>query len=155
MIGGKVRFKTVFKDPVYEKCDEAQCEVSPDGAVGAVIDRARPHLGLHDAEGFFNFPAGTIDVEDIGYGMMGVTQFVGILFEIGCHGIKSVISFFIGHAVLVDVMAGIILGKFSAGGALILYDVAPEVFWRFVCIAVDNGLLGFVEILGAFAALAL
>lgn len=109
-----------------------------DGAVGAVIDGTSTHLGLHDAERLFYFPACAVDFQQVGYGVMCAAVAVGVFFEICADSVEAVVLLFIGYAVFVDVVAGIYVGDFTLLCAFVFDDVASEVFGRFIGVAVTD-----------------
>ena len=118
-----------------------------DGLVCAVIHRARFHLGLHDAERLFDFPAGAADFQQVRYGMLSVAQLVGIFLKVGAYGIEAVVLLLLIDAVVIYMISGFDFGQLSIGGAFILLNVAPEVLWRIRGISMEDGFFGFVEIL--------
>lgn len=65
VVGGVGLAQAVLKHAVEEKGQEADGEEAFDSAVGAVVDGSCAHLCLHDAERLLDFPAGSVDFQQV------------------------------------------------------------------------------------------
>ena len=82
--------------------------------------------------------------------MVAFAEFVSVFLQVCAYGVEAVIPLLFFNTTVVDVVSGVHVGRFAIGSTFVFDDVAAEVFWRFVGVAVADGFLGFCKVLQPF-----